>query len=68
MKNLRLLQLDCVDLTGDYGYISKELRWVHWEESTFSNIPDDLYLGNLVAIDLKHNNMKQVWNETKVEC
>lgn len=66
MKKLRLLQLDRVDLTGDYGYLSKELRWMHWNGFTFNYIPDNFYQGNLVVIDLKHNNFKQVWNETKV--
>ncbi|XP_058743464.1 disease resistance protein RUN1-like [Vicia villosa] len=66
MKNMRLLQLDCVDLAGDYGCLSKELRWVCWQEFTMNYIPDDFYLGNLVVIDLKHSNIKQVWNETKL--
>ncbi|CAK8560083.1 unnamed protein product [Lathyrus sativus] len=66
MKNLRLLQLDCVDLTGDYGYLSKELRWIHWQQSTFSSIPNDFYLGNLVVIDLKRNRIRQAWNETEL--
>ncbi|CAJ2634986.1 unnamed protein product [Trifolium pratense] len=66
MKNLRLLQLDYVDLTGDYGYLSKELRWVHWQEFAYNYIPDDFYMGNIVVIDLKHSNIEQVWNESKL--
>lgn len=42
MNNLRLLQLDHVDLTGDF------------------------YQENLVVFELKHSNIKLVWNETKV--
>ncbi|GAU37318.1 hypothetical protein TSUD_354750 [Trifolium subterraneum] len=66
MKNLRLLQLDCVDLTGDYGYLSKELKWVRWQRSTFNSIPNNFYLGNLVVIDLKYSNIRQVWNDTEL--
>ncbi|KAJ1427902.1 Leucine-rich repeat domain superfamily [Sesbania bispinosa] len=66
MKKLRLLQLDCVDLTGDYGYLSKELRWVNWQRSTFRYIPHDFDLGQLVVIDLKYSNIQQVWKETKL--
>jgi len=66
MKKLRLLQLDCVDLTGDYGHISKQLRWVDWQRFTFNFIPNDFDQGNLVVFELKYSNVKQVWQETKV--
>ncbi|MCH84292.1 TMV resistance protein N [Trifolium medium] len=66
MKNLKLLQLDHVDLTGDYRNLSKKLRWVHWQGFTFNYIPDDFHQGNLVVFELKHSNIIQVWNETKV--
>ncbi|CAJ2635007.1 unnamed protein product [Trifolium pratense] len=66
MKKLRLLQLDRVDLTGDYGNLSKELKWVHWQGFTCNFIPDDFHQENLVVFELKHSNIKQVWNETKV--
>jgi hypothetical protein len=68
MKNLRLLRLDHVDLTGAFKYLSKELRWLHWQRFTREYIPDDFYLGNLVVFELKHSNIKQVWRETKVCC
>jgi hypothetical protein len=66
MKKLRLLQLDSVDLTVDFGYLSKQLRWVNWQRSTFSSVPNDFDQENLVAFELKHSNVKQVWKETKV--
>ncbi|CAL5195435.1 unnamed protein product [Lathyrus oleraceus] len=66
MKKLRLLQLDHAVLIGDYRYLSKELRWIHWQGFTFNYIPDDFYQGNLVVIDVKYSSMKQVWSETKL--
>jgi len=66
MKNLRLLQLDYVDLIGDYGHLSQKLRWLQWRGFTLNNIPDDFYQGNLVVFELKHSKIKQVWNENKV--
>jgi len=66
MKNLRLLQLDHVGLVGDYGHLSHELRWLHWQGFTLDYIPDDFYQGNLVVFELKYSNIKQVWNQTKV--
>ncbi|CAJ2638999.1 unnamed protein product [Trifolium pratense] len=66
MKNMRLLQLDCVGLTGDFGHLSKQLRWVNWQRSTFNCIPNDFYLGNLVVLELKYSHIKQIWKETKL--
>ncbi|MCH83813.1 TMV resistance protein N-like, partial [Trifolium medium] len=66
MKKLRLLQLDHVDLTGDYVHLSQKLRWLHWKGFTGDRIPDEFYQKNLVVFELEHNNIEQVWNETKV--
>ncbi|CAI8608217.1 unnamed protein product [Vicia faba] len=66
MDGLRLLQLDGVDLNGDYGNLSKKLRWLHWRGFTLNYIPDEFYQGNLVVINLKHSNIKKVWNKTQL--
>nr|WIL60040.1 nodulation protein [Melilotus officinalis] len=66
MKNLRLLQLDRVGLTGDFKSLSQELRWLHWQGFTRECIPDEFYLGKLVVFELEHSNIKQVWKETKL--
>ncbi|CAL5195446.1 unnamed protein product [Lathyrus oleraceus] len=65
MKKLRLLKFDGVDLKGDYGLISKQLRWVNWQRSIFKFIPKDFDQGNLVVFELKYSIVKQVWQETK---
>ncbi|XP_057436990.1 disease resistance protein RUN1-like [Lotus japonicus] len=66
MRKLRLLQLECVDLTGDYRHLSHELKWVYWKGFTSTYIPDHFYLGNLVVLELKYSSVKQVWKETKL--
>ncbi|GAU37320.1 hypothetical protein TSUD_354770 [Trifolium subterraneum] len=66
MKKLRLLQLDHVDLTGDYVHLSQKLRWLHWQGFTGDCIPDEFYQKKLVVFDLKHSNVKQFRSETKV--
>jgi hypothetical protein len=66
MKKLRLLQLDRVDLIGDFGYLSKQLRWVNWQRSTFNFVPNDFNLENVVVFELIHSNVKQVWKDAKV--
>ncbi|XP_024628955.1 disease resistance protein RUN1 isoform X2 [Medicago truncatula] len=66
MQKLRLLKLDGVHLMGEYGLISKQLRWVDWQRSAFKFIPNDFDLENLVVFELKHSNLRQVWQETKI--
>ncbi|RDX86922.1 TMV resistance protein N, partial [Mucuna pruriens] len=66
MKRLRLLQLDHVQLTGDYGYLSKQLRWICWHGLSSKYLPNNFCLEGIIAIDLKHSNLHQVWKEPQV--
>ncbi|KAK7257374.1 hypothetical protein RIF29_31306 [Crotalaria pallida] len=66
MERLRLLQLDHVQLDGDYGYIPKHLRWLYWQGFPLKFIPGSFYLRNLVAMDLRHSNLKLFWKEPQV--
>ncbi|KAH1257338.1 TMV resistance protein N [Glycine soja] len=66
MKRLRLLRLDHVQLTGDYGYLSKQLRWIYWKGFPLNYIPNNFYLEGVIAIDLKHSNLKLLWKKTQV--
>ena len=63
MKSLRLLQFDYVQVAGDYGHLSKHLTWVYWRGFSSKYIPDNFYQGNVVAIEMKHSNLKVVWKE-----
>jgi len=63
MKSLRLLQFDHVQLAGDYGHLSKRLAWVYWGGFSSKYIPHNFYQGKVVAIDMKHSNLKVVWKE-----
>ncbi|KAH1150560.1 hypothetical protein GLYMA_16G087100v4 [Glycine max] len=66
MKRLRLLQLDHVQLTGDYGYLSKQLRWISWQGFPSKYIPNNFYLEGVIAMDLKHSNLRLFWKEPQV--
>ncbi|QCE04971.1 hypothetical protein DEO72_LG8g3013 [Vigna unguiculata] len=50
MKRLRLLQLDHVQLAGDYGHLPKQLRWVHWKAFSLTHLPENFYQENIVAL------------------
>ncbi|GMY08998.1 disease resistance protein RUN1-like isoform X2 [Fagus crenata] len=66
MRRLRLLQLDYVQLTGDYEYLSKELKWLRWHGFPLVFMPDNFYPRKLVAIDLRYSNLREVWKDPKL--
>ncbi|CAJ1949609.1 unnamed protein product [Sphenostylis stenocarpa] len=66
MKRLRLLQLDHVQLAGDFGNLPKQLRWVYWKAFSLTYIPDNFYQENVVSIDIKYSYLKQVWKEPQL--
>ncbi|KAK7389337.1 hypothetical protein VNO78_24246 [Psophocarpus tetragonolobus] len=66
MKSLRLLQLDYVQLTGGYGYLSKQLRWVSWQGFPSKYIPNNFNLDGVIAMDMKHSNLRLVWKKPQI--
>ncbi|RDY04644.1 TMV resistance protein N, partial [Mucuna pruriens] len=66
MKKLRLLQLDHVQLVGDYEYLNKNLRWLCWQGFPLKHIPDKLYQKNVISIELKYSNIRLVWKEPQL--
>ncbi|XP_027907674.1 TMV resistance protein N-like [Vigna unguiculata] len=66
MKRLRLLQLDHVQLSGDYGHISKQLRWICWRGFPYKYIPNNFHLENVIAIDFKHSHLQLLWEQPLV--
>nr|DAD46088.1 TPA_asm: hypothetical protein HUJ06_004318 [Nelumbo nucifera] len=66
MPKLRLLQLNNVHLRGSYGNFSRELRWLCWHGFPLECIPTDFHIENLLALDLQHSNITQVWKENKL--
>ncbi|XP_010256316.1 PREDICTED: TMV resistance protein N-like [Nelumbo nucifera] len=66
MKRLRLLQLNNVDINGDYGLISRKLRWLRWNRFSLEFIPTNFHLDNLVALEMQYSKIKQVWKEEKL--
>jgi hypothetical protein len=66
MKNLRLLQINDVYLTGCFEHLFEELRWLCWHKCPLKFLSQNLRLENLVVLDMQHSNVKQVWKEIKV--
>ena len=66
MQRLRLLQLDYVNLTGDFKEFPKRLRWLRWHGFPLKSIPNNLCLEDLVDLDMRNSNLEQLWKGTKV--
>ncbi|KAK4750462.1 hypothetical protein SAY87_003944 [Trapa incisa] len=65
MKRLRLLCLQNVQVDGDYGHISKELRWLCWHGFPLKFLPDNLNMGKLVAMDMQYSKLRVMWRTSK---
>ncbi|XP_058190549.1 disease resistance protein RPV1-like [Rhododendron vialii] len=65
MYNLRLLKLSSVQLSGTFRAFPKRLRWLYWRGFPSESFPNDFPLENLVNLDLRYSNLKQVWRGTK---
>nr|XP_043615528.1 disease resistance protein RUN1-like isoform X2 [Erigeron canadensis] len=58
MDNLKLLQLNFVELTGSFDNIPEDLRWLCWIGFNSKTVPSDLYMMNLVAIDMSNSKLE----------
>ncbi|GJW56174.1 Toll/interleukin-1 receptor domain-containing protein, partial [Tanacetum coccineum] len=58
MNNLKLLQLNQLELTGSYENILKDLRWLCWRQSHLKTIPQKLHMEKLVVIDMSRSKLK----------
>ncbi|XP_058216413.1 disease resistance protein RPV1-like [Rhododendron vialii] len=65
MNKLKLLQLNCVQISGPYKKFPKGLRWLCWREFPLKSIPSDFPLESLVALDMQYSRLKNVWEGTK---
>ncbi|KAM2001859.1 hypothetical protein ACFX15_025647 [Malus domestica] len=66
MKKLRMLQLDGVELKGEYKHLPKELIWLRWEGCPLKFIPDDFFnQRRLVGLEMRRSKLVQVWEGSK---
>ncbi|XP_058191987.1 disease resistance protein RPV1-like [Rhododendron vialii] len=65
MDNLKLLQLNYVQISGPFKKFPNKLRWLCWHGFPLKTIPSDFPMGSLVALDLQYSNFKRVWEGTK---
>ena len=67
MINLRLLKINSVRFTiGCYEKFFKQVRWFCWHRCPLKVLPPNLDLDNLIVLDMRFSNVKEVWKKTKV--
>ncbi|KAM7481074.1 hypothetical protein LguiB_005657 [Lonicera macranthoides] len=66
MRNLRLLKLCYIPISGAYKEFPKYIRWLYWHGILLRSLPNDFPLENIVYLELPYSNLEQVWTETKV--
>lgn len=66
MYSLRLLQLNYVQLNGSYKNFPKGLRWLCMHGFRLSYIPSDLQMEKVVALDMSHSKLKNLWKKPTV--
>ncbi|KAM0052474.1 putative P-loop containing nucleoside triphosphate hydrolase, leucine-rich repeat domain superfamily [Helianthus debilis subsp. tardiflorus] len=66
MCNLKLLQLNHVQLSGTYKNFPHGIRWLCMHGFPLSYIPSDLQMENLVALDFSNSKLQQLWKKPKL--
>ncbi|KAM7470198.1 hypothetical protein LguiA_008381 [Lonicera macranthoides] len=66
MDKLRLLKLNYTQIDGCYDNFPKNLTWLCWHGFPLKYMPIELSLENLVALDLHHSKLEEVWTGPKV--
>ncbi|KAH0641400.1 hypothetical protein KY285_037986 [Solanum tuberosum] len=59
MKNLRVLKIDDLHISGDFELLSKELRWLSWEGCPLKCIPSNFPSEKLVFLNMKGSNIQE---------
>ncbi|XP_042501781.1 disease resistance protein RPV1-like [Macadamia integrifolia] len=60
MLNLRLLQINHVNLEGDFKHLPANLKWLQWKGCPLEALPSDFCPRKLAVIDLSESKIKQV--------
>ncbi|XP_009799386.1 disease resistance protein RUN1-like isoform X1 [Nicotiana sylvestris] len=59
MENLRVLIMDELHISGDFGMLSKELKWLSWKKCPLNCIPSNFPAENLVVLDMQESDIQE---------
>ncbi|KAF3973228.1 hypothetical protein CMV_003337 [Castanea mollissima] len=61
MVNLRLLQINNVNLEGKFKYLPVELKWLQWKGCPMKSLPSDFHPRKVAVLDLSESKIEQLW-------
>lgn len=61
LANLRFLQVDGVDFTGDYSNVFRELRWLSWDRCPAQFGATNFSVTNLIVLNLSSTDLGDDW-------
>lgn len=67
MKRLRLLIIHSAYISGDFDYLSNNLRWVEWNAYPLSSLPPNFHPRKLVGLYLYNSRIKHLGEGYKVK-
>ncbi|OIT37819.1 tmv resistance protein n [Nicotiana attenuata] len=59
MKNLRVLKINELHISGDFEQLSKELRWLSWQKCPLKYIPSHFPAQKLVVLDMQESKIQE---------
>ncbi|KAL6192443.1 hypothetical protein ACLB2K_033531 [Fragaria x ananassa] len=65
MVNLRLLQMNYVNLEGSFKFLPSELKWLQWKGCPLKSLPSVLFLQQLAGLDLSESKVERLCSGNK---
>ncbi|GAA0149286.1 hypothetical protein LIER_08505 [Lithospermum erythrorhizon] len=62
LVHLRVLQINHVNLTGNFKLIPANLKWLQWRGCPLQVIPSNFIPGDLAVLDLSNSKILQLWD------
>ncbi|KAK4493040.1 hypothetical protein RD792_018147 [Penstemon davidsonii] len=66
MRNLELLQLDYVHLSGSFEHLPRNLKWFRWHGFSLKSIPGTFPMDKLVILDMSNSRLVRFWKQNKI--
>ncbi|VVA27678.1 PREDICTED: TMV resistance, partial [Prunus dulcis] len=62
MVNLRLLQINYLNLEGRFKFLPAELKWLQWKGCPLNSLPSDFPPRQLAVLDLSRSKIEHLWH------